>query len=93
MSEVYLNNAPQMTAGVNYERKVKSAMEKIMDKVEQTSNPREIVRASLEVKKVFTTALSEGPQDKASQRRISDLFCTVRRNLGLALTQASVNKV
>jgi len=92
MSRVNLENAPTMTAAVNYEQQVKSAMEKIMDKVEQTSNPREIVRASLDVKKVFKTALSEGPQDKAFQRRISDLFCTVRGNLGLALTQASINK-
>ena len=87
MSRINLENAPKMTAGVNYESSVKSAMQQIMDKVEKTSNPSEIVRASLEVKKVFKTALNEGPQDKAFQRRLTDLFCTVRESLKWALVQ------
>jgi hypothetical protein len=91
MSRINLEDAPK-TAGINYEQQVKSAMQQVMDKVEKTSKPSEIVRASLDVKKIFKTALSEGPQDKGFQRRISDLFCSVRGDLGCALTQANFDR-
>jgi len=90
MSDIYFENAAQVTHGVNYEGQVKSAMQKIIDKVEETSNRTEILRASIDVKKIFKTALNEGPQDKAYQRRISALFCEAREALGSVLIQVNV---
>jgi len=92
MSDVYLENIPKVTHGVNYEGQVKSAMQKIIDRVEETTNRTEILRASIEVKKVFKTALSKGPKDKTFQKRISNLFCEARETLGSALMQVKVVK-
>ncbi len=92
MSEVYLEAAPKMGT-INYEKQVKSAMQKIVEKVEHTQGSKAVVQASLDVKRVFTKALNEGPQNQAFQKRISNIFCNARETLRSVLIQAKIEKI